>query len=100
MATRRVAWRRNDEVETEELLTMTIRDAGLSLVGTVLGAESGVPLRIEYRVMADGSATTKAAYIRDLRGFEQRELMVERSAKGVWSVDGKVYRALKGCSDI
>jgi uncharacterized protein len=79
---------------------MTLRDAGLSLVGTVLGAESGVPLRIEYRVMADGAAMTKAAHVRDLRGFDQRELTVERSAKGVWAVDGKVAKALKGCTDV
>ena len=79
---------------------MTVRDAGLSLVGTVLGAEAGVPLRIEYRVMADGSGLTTAAHVRDLRGFEQRALTLERTAKGVWSVNGKVDRKLKGCTEV
>jgi uncharacterized protein len=100
MATKRVAWRRSDEVETDEHATMTVRDAGLSLVGTVVGAEAGVPLRIEYRVMADGSGLTTAAHVRDLRGFEQRALTLERTAKGVWSVNGKVDRKLKGCTDV
>ena len=49
MTTRRVTWRRSDEVATDEHCTMTLRDSGLSLVGTVLGAEGGAPVRIEYR---------------------------------------------------
>jgi uncharacterized protein len=100
MATRRVTWRRSDEVETDEHLTLTIRDTGLSLVGTVLGAEVGLPVRIEYRVMTDGAGMTTAAHVRDLRGFEQRTLTIERSAKGVWSVNGKADRKLKGCTDV
>lgn len=100
MTTRRVAWRRSDEVETDEHATVTIRDTGLSLVGTVLGAEAGAPVRIEYRVMTEGSGLTTAAHVRDLRGFEQRALTLERTAKGAWSVNGKVDRSLKGCTDV
>lgn len=100
MATRRVAWRRSDEVETDEHATLTIRDTGLAFVGTVLGAESGLPVRIEYRVLTDGAGVTTGAHIRDLRGFEQRALTVERTAKGVWSINGKQERKLKGCTDV
>lgn len=100
MTTRRVTWRRSDEVETDEHATLTLRDTGLSLVGTVVGAEADIPVRIEYRVMTDGAGVTKAAHIRDLRGFEQRALTLERTAKGVWSVNGRVDRTLKGCTDV
>ena len=100
MATRRVAWRRSDEVATDEHCTLTQRDSGLSLVGTVLGSEGGVPVRIEYRVLADAAGLTTAAHVRDLRGFEQRTLVLERDAKGGWSVDGKTVRALKGATDV
>ena len=100
MTTKRVAWRRSDEVETDEHATITVRDTGLSLVGTVLGGEAGVPVRIEYRVMTDGSGITTVAHVRDLRGFEQRALTLERTPKGVWSVDGTVDRTLKGCTDV
>jgi hypothetical protein len=100
MTTRRVSWRRSDEVETDEHCTMTLRDGGLSLVGTVLGAEGGTPVRIEYRVLADGAGMTTAAHVRDLRGFEQRTLTLERDAKGNWSVDGALVKALKGCTDV
>ena len=100
MTTRRVAWRRTDEVATDEHCTLTVRDSGLSLVGTVLGAEEGVPVRVEYRVLADGGGLTTAVHVRDLRGFEQRTLTLERDAKGNWTVDGAKIRALKGCTDV
>jgi hypothetical protein len=100
MTTTRVAWRRSDEVETDEHCTLTLRDGGLSLVGTVLGAEGGVPVRIEYRVLADGAGVTTAAHVRDLRGFEQRTLTLARDPKGNWTVDGAVVKALKGCTDV
>jgi hypothetical protein len=100
MTTRRVAWRRSDEVQTDEHCTLTQRDTGLSLVGTVLGSEDGAPVRIEYRVLTDGAGMTTAAHVRDLRGFEQRTLTLERDAKGNWTVDGAKVRALKGATDV
>ena len=100
MTTRRVAWRRSDDVETDEHCTLAVRDVGLSLVGTVLGADGGVPVRIEYRVFADASGLTTAAHVRDLRGFETRTIALERDPKGNWSVDGVVVRALKSCTDV
>jgi hypothetical protein len=100
MTTIRVAWRRSDEVVTDEHCTLTLRDSGLSLVGTVLGAEGGVPVRIEYRVLTDGAGVTTAAHVRDLRGFEARTVALERDAKGNWRIDGEIVRALKSCSDV
>jgi uncharacterized protein len=100
MTTRRVAWRRSDDIETDEHCTLTVRDSGLSLVGTVLGAEAGAPVRIEYRVLADASGFTTATHIRELRAFETRTLALERDAKGNWTVDGKAVRSLKGCTDV
>ncbi len=100
MTTRRLAWRRSDEVLTDEHCTLSVRDGGLSLIGTILGAEGGVPVRIEYRVLADGDATTTAVHVRDQRGFDQRTLAVDRSTKGIWTVDGVVAKGLKGCTDI
>src|SRR6185436_17114512 len=76
------------------------RDTGLALVGTVLGAENQVPVRVEYRVLADQAGLTTAAHVRDLRGFEQRTIALTRDAKGNWTVDGKAVRALKGCTDV
>ena len=100
MTTTRVAWRRTDEVEADEFCTVSVRDSGLSLVGTVLGAEAGVPIRIEYRVLTDARGITTAAHVRQLRGFEQRTLVLARDPKGTWTVDGKRTASLKGCADV
>lgn len=100
MTTRRVAWRRSDGTETDDHCTLTFRDGGLSLVGTVLGADGGLPVRIEYRVFADGTGLTTAVHVRDLRGFETRTIALERHPKGNWTIDGSPARALRGCTDI
>jgi hypothetical protein len=100
MPTRRVSWRRTDEVATDEHCTISIRDAGLSLVGTVLGADGGLPVRIEYRVFADGAGATTAVHVRDYRGFGQRQLTLARDTKGNWTVNGAADRTLKGCVDV
>jgi hypothetical protein len=101
MTTRRVSWRRSDEIRADEHCTISIRDAGLSLVGTVMGAdEGGTPIRIEYRVLTDGAGATTAVHVRDLRGFAQRTLALARDTKGNWTVDGAPDRLLKGCIDV
>jgi uncharacterized protein len=100
MTTTRVAWRRSDEIEADEFCTLSVRDGGLSLVGTVLGAEGGRPIRIEYRVLADARGFTTAVHVRQLVGFEQRSIALLRDAKGNWTIDGKRATALRSCSDI
>ena len=100
MTTRRVAWRRSGEIQADEHCTITMRDGGLSLVGTVLGAEDGVPIRVEYRVLVDAAGETTAVHVRDLRGFAQRTLTLAGDAKGSWTVDGVPVKALKGCIDV
>ncbi len=100
MTTRRVAWRRSDEIEADELCTLTVRDNGLSLVGTVIGADAGRPLRVEYRVFAEPAGTTTAVYVRQWLGFEQQTLTLMRDPKRGWTQDGKPVRALKPCLDV
>ena len=100
MTTRRVAWRRSDEVEVDEHCTLTLRDGALSLIGTVLGSEDGSPVRVEYRVLTDRAGMTTAVHVRDLRGFETRTIGLERNAKGAWTVDGVAAKALRGCTDV
>ncbi|HEU4671842.1 MAG TPA: putative glycolipid-binding domain-containing protein [Candidatus Limnocylindrales bacterium] len=100
MTTRRVSWRRTDEVEADEWSTLSVRDNGLSLVGTVVGAVDNLPLRVEYRVLADPTGVTTAVHVRQWHGFEQRALTLGQDAKGNWTRDGKTDRKLKGCTDV
>jgi hypothetical protein len=100
MTTTRVAWRRSGEIEADEFCTLSVRAGGLSMVGTVLGAEGGQPIRIEYRVLADARGTTTAAHVRQLVGFDQRAIALLRDEKGNWTVDGKRLGALRSCTDV
>lgn len=100
MTTRRVAWRRSGTVDADEQCTLTLRASGLSLVGTVLAAEAGLPVRIEYRVLTDAAGMTTAVHVRDLRGFEQRTLELVRDRKGAWTLGGMPARTLRGCADV
>jgi uncharacterized protein len=100
MTTRRVAWRRSGTVDADEQCTVVLRESGLSLVGTVLATEDGVPVRIEYRVLTDAAGMTTAVHVRDLRGFEQRTLDLVRDRKGAWTLNGTPARALRGCADV
>lgn len=100
MTTRRVSWRRSDEVRADEHCTISLRDGGLSLVGTLLGAEEGVPIRIEYRVLTDAAGATTGVHVRALHGFAQRTLTLARDAKGAWTLDGAPAKALRGCIDV
>jgi hypothetical protein len=100
VTTRRVSWRRTDEIESDEWATLAIRDNGLSLVGTVVGAIETRPLRVEYRVLADPAGVTTAVHVRQWHGFEQRTLALTRDPKGNWTRDGKTDRKLKGCTDV
>jgi uncharacterized protein len=100
MTTRRVAWRRSGMVDAEEHCTLTLRSSGLALVGTVLTAEAGLPVRIEYRVLTDATGMTTAVHVREVRGFEQRTLELLRDRKGAWTMGGKPARALRGCADV
>jgi hypothetical protein len=69
-------------------------------MGTVIGAEDGLPVRVEYRVLADRTGMTTAVHVRDLRGFATRTMTLARDGKGSWTVDGAGARGLKGCTDV
>jgi hypothetical protein len=100
VTSRRVSWQRVDDTPTDEVCAMLVRASGLSLVGTVLGADAGVPLRIEYRVLTDAAGLTTAVHVREQRGFGQHALTLLRDAKGGWTGDGLPLRALRGCTDV
>ncbi len=100
MTSRRVSWQRVDETPTDEVCALLVRDSGLSLVGTVLGADGGLPLRIEYRVLTDAAGLTTAVHVREQRGFGQHALTLVRDVKGAWTGDGIPLRALRGCTDV
>lgn len=100
MTSRRVAWQRIEDLPGDEQCTLSIRDGRLSLIGTLLGAHEGTPVRVEYRILTDGGGLTSAVHLRLQRGFELRTLTLNRDPKGRWSVDGTAAPKLRGCTDV
>jgi hypothetical protein len=97
---RRLAWRRSGRVEVDEHCTVYQHAAGLSLKGTVLGAEDGLPVRVEYTVLTDADGLTTEVHVTDLRGFRSRATTLTRDARGSWTLDGGQAPSLEGCTDI
>ncbi len=100
MTTTRVAWRRSDEIQADEHCTLTTGDDGLSLVGTVLGAEGRRPTRVDYEVMTDAHGFTTRVQVRQLVGFDARTIVLRRDEGGTWSLDGSRASKLEGCTDV
>lgn len=84
----------------DEHCTLTKSSDALSLTGTVLGADESVPVRVDYRVVADPAGFTSSASVEALRGFQPRVLDLARDASGRWTVDGSLADRLDGCTDV
>jgi hypothetical protein len=73
---------------------------GPSLSGSVMMAEEGAPLRVEYRIACDAEWRTRAVEVRqDWRG-ESRLLQLDHDGNGNWRRDGGEAPALAGCTDV
>jgi uncharacterized protein len=96
----RLVWRRSGSVGVDEHCTVDGHGGRLSLTGTVLGAEDGVPVRVEYSVLTDPDGFTTEVHVTDVRGFRSRAIALTRDAQGTWAVDGEQVPALEGCTDV
>ncbi len=99
-STLRLAWRRGGGAEVDEHCTVDRRTAGVGLTGTVLGAEDGIPVRVEYSVRTDLDGFTTEVHVLDVRGFQRRAVALTRDVQGNWTVDGDPAPALQGCTDV
>ncbi len=95
---RLVAWRRSGTTQTDEHCRVTLGPRGISLQGTVLGAEGGSPVRIDYLVVADG--LSMRAQVGLSQGAGRRGTRLVRATDGRWTVDGVAAPALEGCTDV
>ena len=74
--------------QADEHCRVDIHATGLSLHGTVLGAESGTPVRAEYHVVADSTCLSTTVHVRFQRGLGWTERTLVRAPDGHWTVDG------------
>ncbi|MCR6491111.1 putative glycolipid-binding domain-containing protein [Cellulomonas sp. P24] len=100
VTTRLVAWRRSGATQADEHCRVDIHATGLSLHGTVLGAESGTPVRAEYQVVADSTGLSTTVNLGVHRGLGWTEKTLVRAPDGHWTVDGLDAPHLEGCTDV
>lgn len=95
-----VMWRRiMDEASFEQSLLVT-GPGGVEITGTVLIAEDGVPLRVDYSVQCtEGWSTRQVSVLQSYNG-EVRALRLDHDGAGSWTRDGEPASDLEGCTDI
>lgn len=68
--------------------------------GTVLIAEKGSPLRIDYQVECDEAWRTRVVMIAQAHNGSTRRLTLEHDGQGIWRRNGQEADDLSGCTDV
>ncbi|HKG92902.1 MAG TPA: putative glycolipid-binding domain-containing protein [Gemmatimonadaceae bacterium] len=92
-------WRRLD-VHGLEHFRFRLESAGPRLSGTVLLADPGGPLRLDYDITCDAGWSTRSAGVTLVRDTVTRRLSLSVDGRGRWKVDGEEAEALRGCVDV
>lgn len=93
-------WRRNHDDCSFELMSLDTRPDGFDLRGTVLLAEAGEPLRIDYRIVCDADWQTALVEVNQLWRNDISGLRLEHDGLGNWRRDGAAASHLQGCTDV
>src|SRR5262245_25347652 len=81
-------WRRVDKASVEHASVESTPD-GIALHGTVLAAERGDPLRVDYRLLLDSSWRSRSLQaVQEFKG-ERRSLALAADAGGRWWLNGR-----------
>ena len=83
-----------------ELARVSRTGNGAEISGTVLIAEQGAPLRVEYRIACDKEWRTRTVEVDTAGQGARRTLRLERDAGGRWHRDGKETPELADCTDV
>ncbi len=95
-----VMWRRvMDEASVEHVLIVT-GQGGVEITGTVLIAEEGVPLRVDYSIRCSEGWSTRHVEVRQSYNGEARTLRLDHDGAGNWTRDDEEAPDLHGCTDI
>lgn len=75
-------------------------DGGWLLAGTAVFLEEGQAARLDYRVIADSTWRTRSGKVQGFVGSRDLVWDIERSADGVWTLNGSVVQGLGDCLDL
>jgi len=94
-----ILWRRLD-TPGHDACSLRKRDAGWQLDGTAVFMHEGVPARLTYTLVCDGSWRTQRGRVNGLLGTEPIDFDITRSADGVWTRNGSIVSGLEACVDL
>ncbi len=97
---REVMWLSVEDGLSLEKARMERRPGGATLSGTVLAAEGGLPLRVDYTVTCDESWRTVAATATQSFDGKRRTVRLAHDGDGAWTLDGRPAPSLDGCIDV
>jgi hypothetical protein len=97
---RTVMWRRIMDDLSFEQATLSRVSEGYEIVGVILAAEAGTPLRIDYRLRCGLDWRTREVDIEQMLGADRRSMRLTTDGTGAWQVNGVEVPELTGCLDV
>ncbi len=97
---RAVTWRRVMDDLSVEQMRLEAGAGGPALSGTVLIAEAGLPLRVDYRIECDRAWSTRTVVLTQTHGADRVSLRMDHDGAGRWWRDGAAAPDLDGCTDV
>jgi uncharacterized protein len=97
---RTVMWRRIMDDLSFEQATLSRVPEGYEIMGVILVAEAGTPLRIDYRLRCGLDWRTREVDIEQVLGADRRSLRLTADGVGAWRVNGVEAPELTGCIDV
>ena len=94
-----ILWRRLD-IPGHDACRLEETEAGWQLDGAAVFGHDGVPARLNYHVACDLTWRTQRGQVRGWLGAESVEFSIERTAAGVWTLNGAVVSGLGSCVDL
>lgn len=97
---REIMWRRIMDDLSFEHARLSRTATGPELSGIVLIAESGAPLRVDYRVTCDATWRTRSVDVEQTYRGDRLTLQLTHDGDGRWMVGGRPAPDLDGCTDV
>jgi hypothetical protein len=94
-----ILWRRLD-TPGHDACGLHETNGGWRLEGAAVCLERGAVARLAYRVSCDSSWRTQHGDVSGYLGSRALQLRVERSASGLWTLNGAAVPGLEGCVDL
>lgn len=97
---REIMWLRVEDDRSVELLRVAAAIDAPEFSGSVLGAEDGSPLRVDYRVVCERNWATRLVTLTQQHRGGRQTLRLEHDGAGAWRRDGHAAPELDGCTDV